>query len=131
MLYVYNGSTQDVAANAAVDLGTSQRCGNCATLNGDAVQLNAPGWYRFDASVTGTTDAVGTFSVEARVDGVAVPGATASQTVGVVGDLAALPLAFMVRADGCRWNSLPLVTLVNVGGAGSVDNVSMTVTRVA
>lgn len=131
MLYTYNESTQAVAVDATVDLGTALRCGNCATLNGDAVQLNAPGWYRFEASVTGTTDAAGVLTVEARVDGVAVPGATASQTVGVAGDLAALPLAFMVRADGCRWNSRPLVTLVNVGDAGTIENVAMTVTRVA
>lgn len=131
MLYTYNESTQAVAVDATVDLGTSLRCGNCATLNGDAVQLNAPGWYRFEASVTGTTDAVGVLTVEARVDGVAVPGATASETVGVAGDLVSPSLVFVVRADGCRWNSRPLVTLVNVGDAGSIENVAMTVTRVA
>lgn len=130
-LYVWNEAAQDVAVGGTLALGSGMRCGTCAVQNGNGVTLNAPGWYRFEASVTGTTDAAGTFAVEARVDGVAVPGATASQTVAVAGDLAALPLAFFVRADGCRCVSRPTVTLVNVGDAGTVENLAMTVTRVA
>ena len=130
-LYVWNEAAQDVAVGGTLALGSGMRCGTCVVQNGNVVTLNAPGWYRFEASVTGTTDAAGTFAVEARVDGVVVPGATASQTVAVAGDLAALPLAFFVRADGCCRVSRPTVTLVNVGDAGTVENLAMTVTRVA
>ena len=130
-LYVWNEAAQDVAVGGTLALGSGMRCGTCVVQNGNGVTLNAPGLYRFEVSVNGTTDAAGVLTVEARVDGVAVPGATASETVGVAGDLVSPSLAFMVRADGCRCVSRPNVTLVNVGDAGSIENVAMTVTRVA
>lgn len=130
-LYIYSQGPQDVDALGLVDLGAAMRCGGAATLDGRGVSLNCPGaLYLFNVSATGTTTAAGTLAIQARLDGADVPGATASQTVGVVGDLAALPLTFIVRAGGCR-GCRPTVTLVNSGDAATFENVAVTVARIA
>lgn len=129
-LYAYAQGAQAVAPGGVVSLGTAMRCGCSEALDGSAVTLLRPGLYRFDATLTGTTDAAGTLSVQARVDGADVPGAQAAETVGVAGDLCDLSLTFFVRAGCCRM-CRPAVDIVSTGGAATYDNVAITVARIA
>lgn len=129
-IYAYADGAQSVASGGVVPLGTAMRCGCSEALDGSAVRLLRPGLYRIDATLTGTTDAAGTLSVQARVDGSAVPGARAAETVGVAGDLCDLSLTFFVRAGCCRM-CRPAVDIVSTGGAATYDNVAVTATRIA
>lgn len=129
-LYAYTQSTQAVSAGGTVSLDASQRCGRSAVLDGNSVVLGAPGVYRFEASFTGTTDAVGTLAIQAQSNGVDVSGAYAAATVAAVGDSANLSMTFMVRAGGgCCWNR-DAVTFVNSGDDATLDNAAVTVTRI-
>lgn len=128
--YAYNAAAQEVDVGGTVALSTALRCGCESVLDGGGVRLNVPGgWYRVDVSATVTAADPGDVTLTARVDGTDVPGATATATVAVAGDFAALPLTFLTRAAGCC-GSRPVVTLVNAGAAATYDNVAVTVTRV-
>ena len=130
-LYAYNAASQDVATGGTVALASSVRCGCGASVADGGVRLNVGGgWYRVDVSVTGTLDAAGDVEVSAQVDGVDVPGATASETVAAAGDYASLSMTFLVHAGGCCCNSRPLVTVVNAGAEATFVNAMVTVTRV-
>lgn len=129
-LYAYNQSTQAVSAGGTVSLDAAQRCGRSAVLDGNSVALTAPGVYRFEASFTGTTDAVGTLAIQAQANGADVSGAYAAATIGAVGDSANLGMTFLVRVGQCGCWNRNAVTFVNSGDDATLDNVAVTVTRI-
>ena len=75
-IYTVSSAVQAVVAGNSLSLGsTIRRFGCSTTLSGNAIALNAPGYYDVDVSVTAIPTAAGTVSVTLFQDGVAVPGA--------------------------------------------------------
>jgi hypothetical protein len=79
-----------------------------------------------DATVTPT--AAGNVTITLFKDGVAIPGATATNSVSTVGNSTTLPINTTVRM-GCNCNGASSITAVLVEGPGVVNNISMRVIK--
>ena len=96
-------------------------------INGNAVNITGAGYYDVDASVTVTPAAAGTVTITLYKDGVAVPGATASETAAANGTVD-LSIPALVRQVCCAAGSA--LTLVLTGAAATVNNVALRVQRI-
>lgn len=118
----------EVSAGGVIPLGSLIRRYGCdISLNGNAVNLTGTGYYDVDASITATLTAAGTVTVTLYKDGVAVPGATASET-GTANGTVNLNIPALVRQACCAAGSA--LTLVLTGAAGTVNNVALRVQRI-
>lgn len=117
-----------VAVDGVIPLGSLIRRYGCdVALNGNAVNITGAGYYDVDASVTVTPAAAGTVTVTLFKDGVAVPGATASETAAANGTVD-LNIPALVRQVCCAAGSA--LTLVLTGAAATVNNVALRVQRI-
>lgn len=117
-----------VAVDGVIPLGSLIRRYGCdVAINGNAVNITGAGYYDVDASVTVTPAAAGTVTVTLYKDGVAVPGATASETAAANGTVD-LNIPALVRQVCCAAGSA--LTLVLTGVAATVNNVALRVQRV-
>ena len=81
---LYTVNTQPTAAvlEQPVNLGGAVRRKNCSiSASGNTIMLQEPGYYTVDVGATYTADA-GDVTVQLLQDGVVVPGAYATETVG-------------------------------------------------
>ena len=123
LLQTANSSAQNVDVSGVIGLGRVLRRYGCnIRLNGDAVEIEGAGYYTISAAVVATPTAAEDVTVAVYKDGVAVPAATATQTVGTAGDTVTLPIETTVRLGCCDGASA--LTLVLESGAGVIDNVS-------
>lgn len=117
-----------VAVDGVIPLGSLIRRYGCdVALNGNAVNITGAGYYDVDASVTVTPAAAGTVTITLYKDGVAVPGATASETAAANGTVD-LSIPALVRQVCCAAGSA--LTLVLTGVTATVDNVALRVQRI-
>lgn len=117
-----------VAVDGVIPLGSLIRRYGCdVALNGNAVNITGAGYYDVDASVTVSPAAAGTVTITLYKDGVAVPGATASETAAANGTVD-LNIPALVRQVCCAAGSA--LTLVLTGVAATVDNVALRVQRI-
>ena len=117
-----------VAVDGVIPLGSLIRRYGCdVALNGNAVNITGAGYYDVDASVTVSPAAAGTVTITLYKDGVAVPGATASETAAAHGT-GDLRIPALVRQVCCAAGSA--LTLVLTGVAATVDNVALRVQRI-
>ena len=118
----------EVSAGGVIPLGSLIRRYGCdISLKGNAVNLTGTGYYDVDASITATLTAAGTVTVTLYKDGVAVPGATASET-GTADGTVNLNIPALVRQACCAAGSA--LTLVLTGAAATVNNVALRVQRI-
>ena len=128
LIWATNQSPQTVAANGIISLGSVQRRYGCnLRLSGNAIEADGQGYYDADIAVTVTPTAAETVSVALFVNGVQLNGAIAS-SAGTAGDPVTLPI-FATLRQGCCCDNADTLTLVLLSGAGTVDNVSMRVTK--
>jgi hypothetical protein len=117
-----------VAVDGVIPLGSLIRRYGCdVALNGNAVNITGTGYYDVDASVTVTSTAAETVTITLYKDGVAVPGATASETAAANGTVD-LNIPALVRQVCCAAGSA--LTLVLTGVAATVNNVALRVQRI-
>lgn len=129
LIQVANQSSQNVAANSIISLGSTQRRFGCnCRLSGNGIEVDGAGYYTVDASVSVTPTAAGAVTVALYNNGVQIPGAIAYDT-GTAGDPLTVPIVATIR-QGCCCDSADNITLVLVEGAGVVNNVSMRVEKV-
>lgn len=127
-LYAAMQTPSAVAVGGVIPLGSLIRRYGCdVSLNGNAVNITGAGYYDVDASVTVTPAAAGTVTITLYKDGVAVPGATASETAAANGTVD-LSIPALVRQVCCAAGSA--LTLVLTGVAATVDNVALRVQRI-
>ena len=127
-LYAAMQTPTAVAVDGVIPLGSLIRRYGCdITLNGNAVNITGSGYYDVDASVTVTPTAAGTVTVTLYKDGVAVPGATASETAAANGTVN-LSIPALVRQVCCAAGSA--LTLVLAGASATVNNVALRVQRI-
>lgn len=130
LIQTVNPSSQTVAVNSVISLGTVTRRYGCnLRLSGNGIEVSGDGYYKVDACVTLTPTVVGNVSVAMFVDGVAVSGAVATGSVSTVGNTVTLPIeATLRRACNCC-ESVNNVTFVLTEGASTVDNVSVRIEK--
>lgn len=127
-LYAAMQTPTAVAVDGVIPLGSLIRRYGCdVALNGNAVNITGAGYYDVDASVTVSPAAAGTVTVTLYKDGVAVPGATASETAAANGTVD-LSIPALVRQVCCAAGSA--LTLMLTGVAATVNNVALRVQRV-
>lgn len=127
-LYAAMQTPTAVAVDGVIPLGSLIRRYGCdVALNGNAVNITGAGYYDVDASVTVTPAAAGTVTITLYKDGVAVPGATASETAAANGTVD-LSIPALVRQVCCAAGSA--LTLVLTDAAATVNNVALRVQRI-
>ena len=133
MISSYNITTQAVAANELLTFSTDRILTGCtATRNGSTFQLNKPGYYyvTFNADVA-ATEALGALTVEMFDNGVAVPGAEATETATVAGNVSNVAFTTIIRvAPSCAMiDNTGRLTFVNTGVAATFTNVNVNITK--
>ena len=129
LIQTVNQSSQVVAANSIIDLGSVIRRFGCnLRLNGNAVEVSGEGYYKIDCNVTLAPTAAGTVTVAVYKNGVALTGATASGSVTTAGNPVTLPLQTTIR-EGCGCDGGTALTVVLVSGASTVSNVALRVEK--
>lgn len=130
LIQVANQSSQTVAPNSIISLGSVQRRYGCnLRLSGNAIEAEGPGYYTVDASISVAPTAAGLVTVALFDNGVQVPGAIAYGSVTTAGNPTTLPITTTLR-QGCCCDSADTLTLVLITGEGTVQNVSMRVEKV-
>ena len=128
LIQTANQSAQAVAANSIISLGSVQRRFGCnLRLSGNGIELEGQGYYTVEAAVTVAPTAAGTVTVALYDNGVQIPGAIASATVGA-GDAVTMPVIATLR-QGCCCDSADNLTAVLVTGAGTVNNIAVRVVK--
>ena len=125
-IYTTNTTAQTIAVDGIIPVGTTTRRYGCnVRQDGNAITLCGQGYYLVNVSATVTPTAAGTVSVTAQKDGVAIVGATGSETVAAVANAANISITAIVRnACGCDSSILSFI----LGGvAAVVDNFAVTV----
>lgn len=129
LIQVANQSSQAVALNGILSLGSTQRRFGCnCRLSGNGIELNGQGYYTIDANVTVEPTATGTVTVALYNNGAQVPGAISSATGSTAGSPVNVTINTTVR-QGCCCDSADNLTLVLLEGPGNVTNVSMRVVK--
>ncbi len=130
-IYTVNASAQTVAAGGVLALGSIVRrfgnnrcCAPIINLSGNGIVLSECGYYKVDVNVTDAPTDAGAVTVQLYQDGVAVPGAVATNTAAAA-NATSVEVPAVVRV-GCTNSTL---TAVLVDGAGSVSNVAVTVVK--
>lgn len=129
LIQVANQSSQTVALNSILSLGSTQRRFGCnCRLSGNGIELDGTGYYTIDANVTVAPTALGTVTVALYNNGAQIPGAISSASTGTAGNPVNVNINSTVR-QGCCCDSADNLTLVLLAGPGNVTNVSMRVVK--
>lgn len=127
-IYTTNTTAPTIAVDGIIPVGTTTRRYGCnIRQDGNAITICGQGYYLVNVSATVTPTAAGTVSVTAQKDGVAIVGATGSETVAAVSTAANISITAIVRnACGCDSSILSFI----LGGAAAVvDNFAVTVEK--
>ena len=128
LIQVANQSTQTVAVNSIIALGSTQRRFGCnCRLSGNSIEVDGTGYYVVDANVSVAPTSIGNVTVALYNNGVQVPGAVAYGSVSTAGNPTTLSINTTIRQTCC--SSADNLTIVLLDGAGSVQNVSLRVIK--
>lgn len=127
-IYTAMQTPTGVSVDGVIPLGSLIRRYGCdIAMNGNAINILSKGYYDVDASVTLTPTTAGTVTATLFLNGVAVPGATASATA-TAGYTVLLSFPSLVRQACCAAGSS--LTIVLTGAASTVNNVALRVQRI-
>lgn len=130
-IYTVNTSAQSVAVNGIINPGTVvRRFGQNISLSGNAIRFCGPGYYDIDASFTLTPTAIGTVTVTAFKDGVAIPGATASVAVAAESTPVNLSISCLTRENCACCDDASNITFVLTGVASTVNNTAIVAEKI-
>ena len=130
-IYTVNTSSQTLAINGIINPGTVIRrfgC-NCA-LSGNSIRIQGSGYYDIDASFTVAPTAVGTVTITAFKDGVAIQGATASAATSTAGNPVNLSLVGLTRENCSCCDDVSNITFVLSGSAATVTNSAIVIEKI-
>lgn len=133
MINSYNSTTQTVDVGAAYVFDTNRIVTGCTVRHAAGTStftLTKPGYYYVTFNTTFTTAAAGNVTVELRNGGIAVPGASAEETITTNGDVKSLAFATIIRVlpSCCAADNTTNLIFVVDGTAvnASVANVNIT-----
>ena len=125
-IYTVNNTTQNLGANATIDLGVvTRRFGNNLRLEGNAIRECGTGYYKYCATITTAPTAEGNITITAYKNGVAIPGATATGTAAAAGDFVNLSLVFITRENCACCDDISNISFVNEE-ATNITNIAVT-----
>ena len=129
LIQTTNQSSQSVATNSIISLGTTLRRYGCnIRLSGNGIEVEGEGYYKIDANVSLAPTAIGNVTVAMYQDGVQIPGAIAYDSVSTANNPVNLGIVGTIR-KGCGCEGASNLTLVLVDGASTVSNVSVRVEK--
>ena len=129
LIQTVNQSSQTVALNSIIGLGSVQRRFGCnLRLSGNGIEVIGEGYYTVDADVSVAPTALGVVTVALYDNGVQIPGAIAYGSVDTAGNPTTLSITATIR-QSCCCDSADNLTLVLLAGAGTVQNVSLRVVK--
>ena len=133
MINSYNSTVQTVDVGAAYVFDTNRIVTGCTVRHAAGTStftLTKPGYYYVTFNTTFTTAAAGNVTVELRNGGIAVPGASAEETITTIGDVKSLAFTTIIRVlpSCCAVDNTTNLTFVVDGTAvnASVANVNIT-----
>ena len=131
LIYTVNTSVQELPINGVINPGTViRRFGQNLNLSGNGIQVAGSGYYKIDANFTLAPTAAGEATITAYLDGVEIPGATATETVAAGGDFINLSIDAVIR-EGCPCcDTLRTITFVLSSGASSITNSAIVVEKI-
>jgi hypothetical protein len=125
-IYTVNESSQTVAEDGVINLGTIVRKFGCnLNLAGTGIQIMGPGYYRFDSSITLAPDAAGNITVTAYLDNMPVQGAVATAEATAAGDILNLDLDFIIRQSCPCCEGLSNLVFKVSENAADVSNIAI------
>ena len=127
LIYLVTPTLASILADGILPLSTiARRRSYAIQQSNDSILLNAPGYYKVSINITFTAPAAGDVTVELRQDGVAVPGATATETITTATtEVRTISFDAIVRVPCCGAPST--LTFVNTGVAISSSNIAVNV----
>lgn len=131
-IYVVNDSTQEVVENGAINPGTIiRRFGPGMSVSGNGIQVEGIGYYNLNTSITLAPAAAGEVTVTVFKNGVAIPGAVATETAAAADDVINLSINALIRETGCcYYNNGPAnLTFVITGTDATVTNIASVVIK--
>lgn len=129
-IYTANSSAQNVAINGVISPGTVvRRFGPNLTLSGNAIQVDGAGYYNIEASITAAPTAAGNVTITVFKDGVAIPGATATQSTTTANNPVNISISSLVREFCSCCDGLSNLTFVLTGTASAVSNVAIVIEK--
>ena len=129
-LYAVNQTTQSVAVDGAINPGSIIRRFGCNIgLGGNGVVIDGSGYYSINSSFTVLPTAVGTVTITAYKDDVAIPGATASETVPALATSVNLSIDALVRENCPCCDSTSNITFVVTGVPANITNSAIVIEK--
>lgn len=127
LIYLVTPTLASILADGILPLSTiARRRSYAIQQSNDSILLNAPGYYKVSLNITFTAPEAGDVTVELRQDGVAVPGATATETITTATtEVRTISFDAIVRVPCCGAPST--LTFVNTGVAISSSNIAVNV----
>lgn len=129
LIYTVNNAGAAVPIGNTVPVGSIiRRYGKCLDATGSAINLSEPGYYLVSISATFTAAAAGNVTLVLQQDGVAVAGATGTETIATATtENANISMNPIVRVMCCGNSRLSVV----VGGttAPTISNLAIGVVR--
>lgn len=125
-IYTANTSSNSIATNSNIPLGTTIRRFGCnCYLNGDGINLNGSGYYKVSVNADVAPATAGLVTIMLYKDGVEVAGANASETTTADTNIANLSFNAIVRNCNCS----SVITIVLSDSASVVSNIGVVVEK--
>lgn len=127
-IYTTNTTSTAITAGNIIPVGTTTRRYGCnVRQDGNTITLLGQGYYLVNATATVTPSAAGTVAITGQKDGVAIIGATASQTVAATDTATELSTTFIIRNTcGCESS---ILSFVLSGTDATLSNLAVTVIK--
>ena len=103
-----------------------RRFGQNVGLDGDSIICCGSGYFDVEASLTVSPTAIGSITAQLYQDGVAVPGAFATEAVSAANTPVALPITALVRNCGCNCSS---TLTIRVDASCTLNNLATVVEK--
>lgn len=138
MVDSYTNTTQAVLTDGLLSFATNDVLTGCTVLHSvgsTSFALKRPGFYYVSftgtGAITGTT--AGSITVNLLKNGVALPGATATQTSASATDIRTVNFSKIVQVlpSCCAINNTVTLTFQNVGLDTTYSNVNVVITKLA
>ena len=130
IIYAVNSSAQTVSVDGTINPGiVIRRFGPNLNLVGTGIQITGPGYYDIDTSFTLIPETAGEVTITAYLDGVSIPGGTATATAAEAGDYVNLAITSVVK-EGCGCcTGLKTLTFILTGLEANVVNSAILVEK--
>ena len=134
MISAYNSTTQTVDVGAEYVFDTNRIVTGCTVGHVPGTTtftLTKPGYYYVSFNTTFTTEATGNVTVELRNGGVAVPGATGTETITTVGNIESIAFATIIKVlpSCCAIDNTATLTFVVDGVAIDATTAAVNITK--